>query len=69
LEQPAEKSKQWAGHLKVKVIEENKEEALLTAKLDYPALRRVQVAIDLRKSKRQQLLSKKRYLGLNQDRA
>ena len=56
-----------AGHLRVQVIKETKAEAILTAKMDDSALRREQMAIDLRKSKRQQLLSKKRYPGLNQD--
>ena len=37
------------------------------AKVEDPALRRVQMAIDLRKSKKKELLTKKRYPGLNQD--
>ena len=51
----------------MQVIEETKAEAFLTAKVDDPALRREQMAIDLRKSKKKELLTKKRYPGLNQD--
>ena len=51
----------------MQVIEETKAEAFLTAKVDDPALRREQMAIDVRKSKKKELLSKKRYPGLNQD--
>ena len=53
--------------MRVQVIEEAKAEVFLTAKVDDPALRREQMAIDLRKSKRQQLLSRRRYPALNQD--
>ena len=53
--------------MRVQVIEETKAEAFLTPKVDDPALRREQMAIDLRKSKWQQLLSKRRYPALNQD--
>ena len=66
-EQPGEESKQWTGHLKVQAIEDTKAEVFLTAKVDDPALRREQMSIDLRKSKRQKLLSKRRYPALNQD--
>ena len=51
----------------MQVIEETKAEAFLSAMVNEPALRREQMAIDLRKSKRQQVLSKKRHPGLNQD--
>ena len=44
----------------MQVIEESKSEAFMTAKVDDPALRREQMAVDLRKSKRQELISKKR---------
>ena len=47
--------------------EDTKAEVFMTTKVDDPALRREQMAIDLRKSKRRELLSKRRYLGLNQD--
>ena len=51
----------------MQVIEETKAETFMTNKVEDPELRREQMAIDLRKSKRQQLLSKKRYPGQNQD--
>ena len=53
--------------MRVQVIEETKAEVFLTAKVNDPAVRRKQMAIDLRKSKKRELLSKKRYPGLNQD--
>ena len=53
--------------MRVQVNEDTKADVFLTAKVDDPALRREQMAIDFRKSKRQYLLSKKRYPGLNQD--
>ena len=37
--------------MRVQVIEETKAEVFLTAKVDDPAVRREQIAIDLRKSK------------------
>ena len=49
----------------MQVIEESKSEAFMTAKVDDPALRREQMAVDLRKSKRQELISKKRYPPLS----
>jgi hypothetical protein len=45
----------------VQVIEESKSEIFMAAKVDDPVQRREQMAIDLRKSKKQELLSKKRY--------
>ena len=65
--QQAEESKQYVGHLRAQGIEETKAEVFLTAKVDDPALKREQMAIDLRKSKKRELLSKIRYPGLNQD--
>ena len=59
--QPAEEEKQSTGHLRVQVIEELKSEAFMAAKVDDPVQRREQMAINLRKSKKQELLSKKRY--------
>ena len=53
--------------MRVQVIEETKAEVFLTAKVDDPALKREQMAIDLRKSKKRELLSKRRYPGQNQD--
>ena len=51
----------------MQVIEETKAEVFMTTKVEDPALRREQMTIDLRKSKRKELLTKKRYPGLNQD--
>ena len=45
----------------MQVIEESKSEIFMAAKLDEPVQRREQMAIDLHKSKKQELLSKKRY--------
>ena len=53
--------------MRVHVIEDTKAEIFLTAKVNDPAVRREQMAIDLRKSKKRELLSKKRHPGLNQD--
>jgi len=51
----------------VQVIEESKSEAFMTAKVDNPEQKREQMAVDLRKSKRQDLISKKRQnAALNQ---
>ena len=57
-EQPAEESKQHAGQLRVQVIEESKSEALMTAKVDNTVQKREQMAVDLSKNKRQDLISK-----------
>ena len=51
----------------MQVIEETKAEAFSTAKVDDPAVRKEQMAIDLRKIKMRELLTKNRYPGLNQD--
>ena len=59
--QQPEEEKQPIGHLRVQIIEESKSEVFMTAKVDDPAQRREQMAIDLRKSKKQELLSKRRY--------
>ena len=59
--QQLEEEKQAAGHLRVQIVEESKSQVFMTAKVDDPAQRREQMAINLRKSKRQELLSKKRY--------
>ena len=66
-EQPVEENKQHAGLLRVQVIEESKSEAFMTSKVDNPAQKREQMAVDLRKSKRKDLISKKRQdMALNQ---
>ena len=59
-QQPKEE-KQATGHLRVQIIEESKSIVFMTAKVDNPAQRREQMPIDLRKSKKQELLSKRRY--------
>ena len=59
--QQLEEEKQPTGHLRVQIIEESKSEVFMTAKVDDPTQRREQMAINLRKSKKQELLSKKRY--------
>ena len=45
----------------MQVVEESKSEIFMAAKVGDPVQRREQMAIDLRKSKKQELLSKKRY--------
>ena len=59
-EQQAEESKQHTGLLRVQVIEESKSEVFMTAKFDDPAQKREQMAVDLRRSKRQDLISMRR---------
>ena len=44
----------------MQVIEESKSEAFMTAKVDDPAQKREQIAVDLLKRKSQELISKKR---------
>ena len=46
--------------MRVQVIEESKSEAFMTAKVDDPEAKRIQMAEQMRKSKRQELISKKR---------
>ena len=48
------------GQLRVQIVEESKSEAFMTAKVGDPEAKRVQMAEQLRKSKRQELISKKR---------
>jgi len=53
--------------LRVQVIEESKSEAFMTAKVDNPEAKRIQMAEQMRKSKRQDIISKRRQnLALNQ---
>ena len=49
-----------AGVLTVRTIEESKAEAFMTAKVDNPEARRIQMVEQMRKSKRREILSKKR---------
>ena len=58
--QQLEEEKQSTGHLRVQVIEESKSEVFMASKVDDP-VQRIQMAIELRKSKKQELLSKKRH--------
>ena len=51
---------QNVGYLRVHVIEESKAEAFMTAKTDDPLLRREQMTEQMRKSKRKELISKRR---------
>ena len=46
--------------MRVLVIEESKSEAFMTAKVDNPEAKRVQMAEQMRKSKRHDIISKKR---------
>ena len=55
-----EESKQHTGLLRVQIIDKSKSEAFMTAKVDNPEQKREQMAVDLRKSKRQDLVSKRR---------
>ena len=48
------------GYLRVQVIEETKAEAFMTAKTDDPLLRREQMTEQMRKSKRKELIFKRR---------
>ena len=65
VQQPAEV--RATGLRKVKIAEESKTEAFLTAKVDNPEARRVQMTEQLRKSKRREIISKKREnMALNQ---
>ena len=45
------------GQLRVQIVEESKTEAFMTAKVDDPETKRIQMAEQLRKSKRQELIS------------
>ena len=53
--------------MRVQVIEELKSEAFMTAKVDNPEAKRIQMAEQMHKSKRQDIISKKRQnMALNQ---
>ena len=56
----AEGTMQNVGYLRVEVIEETMAEAFMTAKMDNPLVRRKQMTEQLRKSKRKELISKRR---------
>ena len=48
------------GTLRVQIIEESKTGAFMTAKVDNPEARRIQMVELMRKSKRREILSKRR---------
>ena len=48
------------GILKVQIVEESKGEAFLTAKVDNPEARRIQMAEQMRRTKINEMISKKR---------
>ena len=48
------------GLRKILTAEESKTEAFMTAKVDNPEARRIQMAEQMRRSKRREVLSKKR---------
>ena len=52
--------------MRVQVIEESQTGAFMAAKVEDPMMRREQMAEQLRKSKRQELISKKRYQPLSE---
>ena len=56
----AEGTMQNMGYLRVQVIEEAKAEAFMTVKTEDPLLRREQMTEQMRKSKRKELISKRR---------
>ena len=57
-QQPAEV--RTTGILRVQFIDELKADAFLTAKVDNPEAKRIQMAEQMRKSKRREILSKRR---------
>ena len=63
LQQPGkeEEKKKHGGHLRLQTYEEPVAEAFLTAKKVDPMMKSEQLATDLRKSKKKEILSKKRY--------
>ena len=56
-----EEEKKHEGYLRLQTYEEPLPEVFLTAKVEDPMLKREQFAIEARKSKKRELLSKKRY--------
>ena len=60
IQRSAEDTMQNVGYLRVQVIEETKAEAFMTVKTEDPLLRREQMTEQLRKSKRMELISKRR---------
>ena len=58
MQQPAEM--RTTGTLRAQIIEESKMEAFLTAKVDNPEARMIQMVEQMRMSKRKEIVSKKR---------
>jgi hypothetical protein len=58
--QPAKEEKKYAGHLRIRVIQETQSEAFITSKVDKSLLGRGEMANDLRKSSRHKRLSRRR---------
>ena len=56
----AEDTMHNVGYLRVQAIEETKAEAFMTVKTEDPLLRREQMTEQMRKSKRKELISKRR---------
>ena len=52
--------------MRVQVIEESKSEAFMTAKVDDPEEKKILMVEQMRKSKTQELISKKRYPPLSE---
>ena len=48
------------GILRVQIVEESKKEAFLAAKVDNPEARRIQMAEQIRRIKKREVVSKKR---------
>ena len=65
--QPIQEERVVTGTLRVQDTEESKSEVFMTAKADDPQARRIQMTEQLRKSKRKEIISKKREnMALNQ---
>ena len=60
LGQPAEEEKKHRGHLRLQTYEEPVVEPFMAAKKVDPIMQREQMATDLRKNKKKEILSKKR---------
>ena len=64
---PVQEERIVAGLLRVQVTEESKAEVFMAAKVDNPEARRIQMTEQLRKTKRKEIISKKREnMALNQ---
>jgi hypothetical protein len=59
--QQPEEERRYAGHLRVQVVEESKQGGFMAAQVADPVQRREQMAVALRRTKRLEILSKRRY--------